>query len=81
MKKSIVTLAALLGLSFAAPTFAQGVDFDSLDANMDGVLSFEELQVALPAITQEDFTILDADGDGVLSREEFSVLLEAPTAQ
>lgn len=82
MKKTIVTLAALLGLSLAAPAFAQSaVDFDTLDANVDGAVSFEELQTALPAITQEDFTALDTDGDGVLSREEFAVLLEAPAAE
>ncbi|WP_196258743.1 EF-hand domain-containing protein [Pelagibacterium limicola] len=81
MKKTVITLAALLGLSVAAPALAQSVDFDTIDANMDGVVSFEELQVALPAITQEDFDILDTDGDGVLSREEFAVLLEAPAAQ
>ena len=78
--KKIVALATLLGLSLAAPAFAQGaVDFDTLDANMDGAVSFEELQVALPAITQDDFTLLDTDGDA-LSREEFTALLEAPAA-
>jgi hypothetical protein len=81
MKKTVITLAALLGLSAAAPALAQGIDFDALDANMDGQISFEELQVALPDITQDDFTILDTDGDGVLSREEFAVLLEAPAAE
>lgn len=78
MKKTVMTLAAVLGLSVAAPALAQSVDFDSLDANLDGQISFEELQVALPDITQDDFTVLDTNGDGALSREEFAVLLEAP---
>lgn len=82
MKKTVVTLAALLGLSVAAPAFAQAaVDFNTIDANADGVVSFEELQVALPDITQDDFTALDTNGDGVLSPEELAVLLEAPAAQ
>lgn len=81
MKKTVMTLAAVLGLSAAAPALAQGVDFDSLDGNLDGKISFEELQVALPDVTQDDFTVLDTDGDGALSREEFAVLLEAPTAE
>ncbi len=82
MKKMTMTLAALCGLAVAAPAFAQGaVDFDALDANMDGQITFEELQVALPAITEEDFATLDTDGNGALSREEFAVLLEAPAAE
>lgn len=80
MKNTALSLAALLGLSLFAPAFAQGVDFNSLDTNTDGKISFEELQVALPDLTAEDFAVLDTDGDSALSQEEFAVLLEAPTA-
>lgn len=81
MKKTLLTVATLIGLAAAGGAMAQGLEFDSLDADLSGEISFEELQVVLPNITQEDFAILDVDGSGGLSQAEFAVLLEAPAPQ
>lgn len=75
MKKTILTVAALFGLTAAGGAFAQTLDFNTLDADFNGEVSFEELQVALPNITPEDFALLDTDGNGALSPEEFEAFL------
>lgn len=79
MKKTILSVATLVGLGFAGSAMAQAVDFHALDTNMDGQISFEELQVVLPEITQEDFDLLDQDGSGGLSEAEFNVLFQPST--
>lgn len=78
MKKTILSVATLVGLGFAGSAMAQAVDFNALDTDMDGQISFEELQVVLPEITQEDFDLLDQDGSGALSEQEFNVLFQPP---
>lgn len=75
MKKTILTVAALFSLTAAGGAFAQALDFNTLDADLNGQISFEELQVALPNITPEDFALLDTDGNGSLSPEEFEIFL------
>lgn len=81
MHKTILAVATAIGLSVAGGAVAQeALDFDALDTDMNGELSFEELQAALPEITQEDFDMLDTDGSGALSPEEFAALMEAPAA-
>lgn len=81
MKKTLLTVATLFGLAAAGTAMAQGLEFNSLDADGSGEISFEELQVVLPNVTQDDFAILDVDGSGGLSEDEFAVLLQAPTPQ
>ena len=80
MKKTALTIAALIGLSFTGGAFAQGTDFATLDTNADGEISFEELLVVLPDLTEAEFAMLDTDGSGGLSEQEFQVLLTPPAA-
>lgn len=83
MNKTVITLAALLGLSATGGAFAQGLDFASLDADGNGEISMEELQTAIPDLTPESFAMLDTDASGALSAEEFAALMpatEAPAA-
>tara|TARA_A100001391_G_scaffold179305_1_gene144214 strand:- start:910 stop:1227 length:318 start_codon:yes stop_codon:yes gene_type:complete len=80
MNKTVLSLAALIGLSATGGAFAQALDFNSLDANADGVISMEELQVAIPDLTAESFAMLDTDTDGSLSAEEFAALMPATEA-
>ncbi|WP_404403303.1 EF-hand domain-containing protein [Pelagibacterium halotolerans] len=79
MKATLLSATTLLGLAFAGSAVAQGIDFASLDADMNGEIAFEELQAALPNIVEDDFTILDADGSGGLSEEEFATLMTPPS--
>lgn len=69
MKKMLATMAIV---AFAAPAFAQ--DFTTVDADASGTVTWEEVQAALPDITQEQFQAADADGSGDLSAEEFAAL-------
>ena len=78
MNKTVLSLATLIGLSATGGAFAQALDFNSLDANADGVISMEELQVAIPDLTAESFAMLDTDGS--LSAEEFAALMPATEA-
>lgn len=80
MNKTVLSLAAVLGLSLTGGAFAQALDFNSLDANGDGVISMEELQAAIPDLTPESFAMLDTDADGALSAEEFAALMPATEA-
>lgn len=66
-------LAAAAIVAFTAPAFAQA-DFDAADANGDGVVTWEEVQTALPDVTEEQFQAADADSSGDLSRDEFATL-------
>lgn len=72
MKTIFATTATLLAL--AAPTWAASVS--DLDANGDGMVTIEEVQVVNPDITAEEFAAMDANADGSLSDEELSAVQE-----
>lgn len=83
MKKTAIALAVAFGLSAAGGALAQPLDFNALDADQNGEITLEELQVAIPDLTPESFAMLDTNGDGVLSAEEFAALTattEVPAA-
>ena len=71
MKKILATLAVV---AFASPAFAQMADFATVDADASGTVTWEEVQAALPDVTQEQYTAADADSSGDLSEEEFATL-------
>lgn len=48
----------------------RGPNFEALDANGDGVLTFEEVSV-LPRMNEEHFAEVDTDGNGTLDTTEF----------
>jgi len=50
---------------------AAAADFNALDADRSGTLSFAEIQAAAPVVTAEEFAAADADGSGELSPAEF----------
>lgn len=77
MKRTILSLSILaLGTGTA---FAQmdAPDFATLDADQSGLLSFEEVTAAWPALTVDAFGAVDANADGTLDEEEFAALVEA----
>lgn len=71
MKKLLATLAIV---GFTAPALAQAVDFDAVDTDGSGSVSWEEAQVAWPELTEDEFNAADLDGSGELSPEEFESL-------
>ncbi|GAA5068619.1 hypothetical protein N0B44_01615 [Roseibacterium beibuensis] len=73
------TLAVLTG-AFTALIVGAGLAMgqaESLDADGDGMVSYEEVLAAMPEMTEEEFAALDADGDGMLSAEEIATAEEA----
>jgi hypothetical protein len=67
-------LATLTVVAFTAPALAQAMDFVTIDADASGTVTWEEVQAALPDLTEEAFTAADADGSGDLSEEEFAAI-------
>lgn len=54
----------------ATTNLFQGLNFEELDVDSDGVLSSDE--AAKAPVLNDDFDRLDADGDGWMSRDEFN---------
>ena len=76
MKKIVLTSLFALGLSTAA--FAQGAtDFATVDADLNGGVSFAEAQAAWPDLTVEAFAAADTDGTGELTPEQYQALVDA----
>lgn len=69
----------------AVSAFAIGIagaayaDMAELDTDGDGLVSFEEMLVAVPAVTEETFTSLDTNADGALDSDEYAAAEEAGT--
>lgn len=77
MKKTILAIASIAGLSLSGVAFAQDFDFATLDADASGGVSFEELQVLFPDISEDEFASYDGDANGELSEDEFEAMAAA----
>lgn len=79
MKKLIVSIAALGLMSGAA--FAQDAsnNFATLDTDFNGELSFVEVTVGWPELTQAEFDGADVDMSGGLSVDELASIVGATT--
>jgi hypothetical protein len=65
------SLAAILG---AGAALAQ---VETIDTDGDGMVSYTELLLVMPDMTEDDFTALDVNEDGMLDAEEFAAAEEA----
>ena len=72
MKTKIALTAAIL----AAPAMALA-QADTMDTDGDGVISFDEMVVAYPDLTDEVFAVIDADADGAVTEEEMQAAVDA----
>jgi hypothetical protein len=66
--------------AFFAAIFATGAALgqaDTADTDGDGMLSYTELLLVMPDMTEEDFAALDANEDGMLDAEEVAAAEEA----
>lgn len=79
MKKLIVPIAALGLMSGAA--FAQDAasNFATLDTDSNGELSFTEVTVGWPELTEAEFNAADVDLSGGLSVDELASIVGATT--
>ena len=60
----------------AGISVVMGASVAELDANADGLVTLEEVQVVYPDTTAENFTAMDTNADGSLSDEELSAVPE-----
>jgi hypothetical protein len=67
-------LATLTVVAFTAPALAQAMDFATVDADASGTITWEEVQAALPDVTEDTYKSADADQSGDLSEEEFAAI-------
>lgn len=71
------TIALATAAALAAPAaFAQMTE---LDADGDGLVSYEEMLAAVPTVTEETFSAIDTNGDGTLDADEYAAAEEAGT--
>ncbi len=68
-------LAVLSAIALGLPTLVAAQS--SADANGDGVLTIEEVQVIAPEVDTDSFSTMDANGDGALDPDEVAVAQEA----
>lgn len=73
-----IALGLVAASLFAVPVMAQTpLTFADVDANGDGRLSYEELQVVWPDLTPEEFATADIESAGGLTPEQLNALQPA----
>jgi len=73
MTRFALTVAAVL---LSAPVFALAIDAET-DLNADGLLSFSEMQTAMPELTEEMFILIDLTEDGLIDADELAAAEDA----
>ena len=73
MKKTALMLSVLA--VFAAAQVQAQTAIEDTDAN--GTISYDEMTVAFPEMTQESFDEIDIDANGEIDAEEMDVASEA----
>lgn len=71
-----ITVATAFAVLVGGASLAMG-QADSVDADGDGMVSFAELLVLMPALSEAEYQALDADADGLLSSDEIGAAQEA----
>lgn len=73
-----IALGLVAATLLAAPALAQTpLTFADVDANADGRLSYEELLLVWPDLTEEEFAAADVEGAGGLTPEQLNALQPA----
>ena len=77
-KFALIAAAALTAATFGTAAIAQDSQeagsFTRVDANADGMVSWDEALGAYPTLTQELFAQADTNGDGSLDEAEYTGL-------
>ncbi|WP_425090673.1 EF-hand domain-containing protein [Tropicimonas sp. S265A] len=69
-------ILAVTAATLATSAFAMGNKAE-LDTDGDGMLSFAELLVAFPALSEATYTAMDANSDGAIDADELAAAEEA----
>ena len=73
MKTTLTRLAAIFAIGAIASSASAQAE---LDADGDGVLSYAEMVIGYPELTEEAFVQIDANEDGVVDAEELAAAKE-----
>ncbi len=71
MKKTLISLAALTVAASAGTAVAQEEDFNKIDTDGDGNLTYEEITAAMPDFEKQAFESADINSDGFVDQDEF----------
>ncbi|MEM6595905.1 MAG: hypothetical protein AAGC82_01590 [Pseudomonadota bacterium] len=71
MKKFLLPSCVLIAGAATAATMAE------LDANADGMVSYEEISAVMPEIGTDLFDVIDANQDGMIDEDELTVATES----
>lgn len=72
--RSALFAATALGVLAAGAAFAQT---EELDTDGDGMVSYAEILVVVPDMSEADFVTLDMNADGMLDADEIAAAQEA----
>lgn len=68
-------VAVILGAAAAADELG-GLEFDTVDADGDGQITFVEILAVAPRASQDAFESFDVDDSGALDRPEYNAWLD-----
>ncbi len=71
--KPMIAVTAAVALSLSA----LAVSAQTLDADGDGMVSFDEMLAVYPDTTQDAFSAIDANADGLVDEAELAAAREA----
>ena len=74
-----VSALAIVASLLAAPTFA--LTISDVDTDGDSLISFDEMAVSYPDLTEDTFAEVDTSGDSFVDETELSAALEAGTIE
>ena len=74
MSKRLFAALVAGALSVSTAALAQGVTFEDVDSNADGVVSFEEISAVITTVSEDAFKAADANQDGSLDADEFEAI-------
>jgi hypothetical protein len=83
-KFALLAAAALTAGTFGLAAIAQDnntTEFDDVDGNKDGMITYEEALVVSSTLTQAQFDQADADGNGSLDEAELISLMTLATPE
>lgn len=74
MTKLYMPLAAVVALGLSTSILLAQ---EAMDADGDGLLTYAEMLVAIPELTEETFVAMDVNEDGAIDAEELAAGREA----
>ena len=74
MSKTFAAAVLIGTLTVSSAALAEGTSFQKADSNQDGFLSFDEITVVMPDMSEEVFKTADVNQDNLLDPVEFEAV-------